>query len=385
MIGRESERSLLAQAVDSARGGRAAVLVVTGEPGIGKSLLLADAGSYAATAGLRVVQVRGVQAERDVPYAGLHLLLSSLVSDDALASLPGPHREALEIALGRRDGSVPGRLAVGSAVLGVLAAAGPVCVLVDDLQWLDLASVDALTFAARRLEAEPVALLTTLRIPDGGSFAPVDGVPSVRLSGLDDATGLLPDLAPAVAERLRVATGGNPLSMVEIASALTAEQVSGVSALPRVLPPSDPEEVYAERLAALSEDVRAAARVLALAGAAPRPVVEAAVGTGRGTLDELERLGLLVAARDVTWRHPLARSAAARGDRQRYARRTACSRPPGPGHAAVPTSLLVPGTWPRQQRTPTTRRRGSWWPSRSGRRRAARARTPRTPGSGPPY
>ena len=159
MIGRDRERALLAQAVDFARGGRAAVLVVTGEPGIGKSVLLADAGSYAAAAGLRVVQVRGVQAERDVPYAGLHALLSTLVSDGALASLPGPHREALEIAQGRRDGSAPARLALGGAVLGVLAAAGPVCLLVDDLQWLDPASVDVLTFAARRLEAEPVALL----------------------------------------------------------------------------------------------------------------------------------------------------------------------------------------------------------------------------------
>ena len=281
VIGRDRERALLAQAVDSARGGRAAVLVVTGEPGIGKSVLLADAGSYAADAGLRVVHVRGVQAERDVPHAGLHALLSTLVSDGALASLPGPHREALEIAQGRRDGSAPARLALGGAVLGVLAAAGPVCLLVDDLQWLDPASVDVLTFAARRLEAEPVALLTTLRIPDGGSFAPVEGLPSVRLAGLADATGLLPGLAPAVAEHLRLATGGNPLSMVEIASALTAEQVSGVTALPRLLPASDPEQVYTERLATLSEDARAAARVLALAGSAPRPVVEAAVGTSR--------------------------------------------------------------------------------------------------------
>ena len=141
-------------------------------------------------------------------------------------------------------------------MLGVLGAVEPVCLLVDDLQWLDPASVDALTFAARRLDAEPVAVLCTVRVAEGGSFPPVGGLPVLRLEGLDDASGLLPAVAPTVAERLRVATGGNPLAMVEIASALSAEQVTGAAALPRELPVSDLEEMFAERLATLAADTR---------------------------------------------------------------------------------------------------------------------------------
>ena len=314
MIGRQQERERLAAAVDAARSGRSAVLVVVGEPGIGKTVLLADAASYAAAAGLRVREARGVQAERDVPYAGLHALLGPLVTDDVLAGLPRVHAEALEVALGLRAGPGPTRLTIGAAVLGVLGAVEPVCLLVDDLQWLDPASVDALTFAARRLDAEPVALLCAVRVAEGGSFPPVGGLPVLRLEGLEDASGLLPAVAPTVAERLRVATGGNPLAMVEIASALSAEQVSGAAALPRELPVSDPEEMFAERLATLAADTRTAARVLALAGAAPRPVLDAAAVSIPVALDDLGRLGLTVPGRDTTWRHPLARSAAARGE-----------------------------------------------------------------------
>ena len=185
-----------------------------------------------------------------------------------------------------------------------------------------------------------------------------------------------------MAERLRVATGGNPLAMVEIASALSAEQVSGAAALPRELPVSDPEEVFAERLATLAPDARSAARVLALAGAAPRPVLDAAAVGIPLALDDLGRLGLTVPGRETTWRHPLARSAAARGEPDEVrAAHTILARPGRPPAAAA-THPPGRGTWPRPPRRPTTRPRRSWSRSRSGRRPSGPARTPPMRGNG---
>ena len=236
VIGRQQERERLAAAVDAASSGRSAVLVVVGEPGIGKTVLLADAGSYAAAAGLRVREARGVQAERDVPYAGLHALLSPLVTDGVLAGLPRVHAEALEVALGLRAGPGPTRLTVsgrhcsGSSVPSSRCA----CWSTTCSGWTP-ASVDALTFAARRLDAEPVVLLChRSAVAQGVSFPPVGGLPVLRLAGARrrDRTRLL--LAPTVAERLRIATGGNPLAMVE--HRLGAQRRAGVrrpAALPR--------------------------------------------------------------------------------------------------------------------------------------------------------
>ena len=279
---------------------RAGVLLIHGEAGVGKSTLLDAA---ATIAGRRQVRVVGVLAERDVPYAGLHALVGPLLTPAVLAALPPHHRTALCTALGLEPGPPPGRLALGGALLGVLAASGPLCLLVDDLQWLDRSSTDALLFAARRLRAEPVALLLTVRPPDpardpaaGAGDGPevaldTSGLPAMQLSGLQDgaaARALLPSVHVRIVDTLLEATHGNPLAMVEIAAGLTADEAEGAVPLPSQLPTSRPEEVFGDRLTTLAPRSRLAARVAALAGSAPRDVLVDALRGGGLSLADLD-------------------------------------------------------------------------------------------------
>ena len=314
MIGREVELSRMEALIADVRTGRGGALVLLGEAGIGKTTLVAAASAMAD--GLHVVRVTGSQAEHDIPFAGLHAVLGPFATEDNLRTLPSVQRDGLLVALGLKDGSPPGPLVVGAATLGLLAAVDSLLVLVDDLQWLDAASRDAVTFAARRLEAERVAVIATFRTgdADGDGQDVVSGLPSMRLAGLADGAGLAPAVHPTVAERLRDATGGNPLAMLEMVAALTSGQADGSAPLPRTLPATNPEQVYAARLATLDDPGRWAARVVAVAGRAPLDVLARALGGGG--LDEIEpldRLGLCRVEEVVRWRHPLARSAAARG------------------------------------------------------------------------
>lgn len=315
LVGRDSELDRLGALVSAARAGRGGALVVSGPAGIGKSALLDAVASDAA--GLPVVRTSGVQAERDVPYAGLHALLSALVSGSVLDALPEAQARGLSVALGRAEGPTPGRLVLGAAVLGVLGAQESVLVVVDDLQWLDVPSADALCFAARRLVADPVALILGLRTegpPDLGS--PTAGLPRLDLTGLTEPAGLLPGAHPHVLATLVRATAGNPLALLETAAALTPEELSGAVPLPRQLPPTNVEGVYAARLTDLPGPARAAARVAALAGRAPAHVLDLALhgaGLRAEDLAPLETLGLCRVVGSLRWRHPLARAAAARG------------------------------------------------------------------------
>lgn len=314
-MGREAELGRLRELVARVRAGQGSALVVAGPPGIGKSCLLDAAADQAG--GMQVVRVAGVQAERDVPYSTLHAVLNPLVTGRSLASLPGSHRVALETVLGRRDGAAPGRLAVGAATLSLIATVPGLLLLVDDVQWTDAASADALTFAARRLVAEPAGVLFGLRgdaPPDAGST--LAGLPCLMLSGLADPLALLPGVHPHVATWLHAASGGNPLAMLEAAADLTPAQETGAVPLPRELPETRPERLYAERLAAMPREAREAARILALAGRAPREVwlrAFASVGLDLAELAPLEQQGLCSVQDPVRWRHPLVRAAAGRG------------------------------------------------------------------------
>src|SRR5580658_4748560 len=152
---RRSECAVLDQLVNGVRAGGSRVLVVHGEPGVGKSALL----DYLArgASGCRVVRAAGVESEMELAFAGLHQLLSPVL--DLLERLPVPQREALRTAFGLSAGPAPDRFLVGLAVLSLLsdaAAERPLICVVDDEQWLDRASVQALGFVARRLAAEPV-------------------------------------------------------------------------------------------------------------------------------------------------------------------------------------------------------------------------------------
>jgi predicted ATPase len=162
LLGRDHEQQALVRLLDDARTGASGVLAIVGEAGIGKSTLLAYAGEQAA--GMNVLRARGVQSEAHIPFAGLFELLRPALS--LIRQIPTPQSEALESALALRPASAPGRFAVGAATLSLLAAyseKAPVAVLVDDTQWLDGSSADALLFAFRRLVADPVAVVLAVR------------------------------------------------------------------------------------------------------------------------------------------------------------------------------------------------------------------------------
>src|SRR5262249_8388917 len=157
---------------------------------IGKTALLRYAARRAS--GLRVAQVTGAEAEMELPFAGIHQLCAPLL--DKLAALPQPQKDALNVALGLAAGEVPDRFLVGLAVLGLLSAAAgerPLLCLVEDAQWLDAASGLILGFVARRLLAEPMAIVVTVREPNTGHD--FDGLPELVLRGLaeEDARTLL--------------------------------------------------------------------------------------------------------------------------------------------------------------------------------------------------
>ena len=162
LLGRDAECERIERLVARARDGESGVLVLRGEPGIGKTALLEHAAASAGAA--TVLRVRGVESEVEVAFGGLHELLRPVL--DERERLPPPQRAALERALGLVAGAGPEPQLVGAATLGLLAALAeerPVLVLADDVQWLDGASASALTFAARRLLADAVAVLLTVR------------------------------------------------------------------------------------------------------------------------------------------------------------------------------------------------------------------------------
>src|SRR4029077_15094946 len=164
LMNRISERRVLDQLVSAVRVGESRVLILRGEPGVGKTALLAYLNRRVA--GCRVVRVAGVQSEMELAFAGLHQLLAPML--DQLENLPAPQRDALRTAFGISAGPVPDRFLVGVAVLGLLSeVAGnqPLVCLVDDTQWLDRASAQILGFVARRLAADPVALVFAARDP----------------------------------------------------------------------------------------------------------------------------------------------------------------------------------------------------------------------------
>src|SRR5215210_1763978 len=164
LLGRPSEREVLDGLLENVRGGQSAVLVIRGEPGVGKTALLHHCAREAS--GFRVARLGGVEPEMELPFAGLHQLCAPILG--RLGALPEPQRLAPCVALGLSSGPPPGRFLVGLAALSLLAEVAverpPLC-LVDDAQWLDAASGQVLGFVARRLLAESVALVFAVRDP----------------------------------------------------------------------------------------------------------------------------------------------------------------------------------------------------------------------------
>jgi DNA-binding CsgD family transcriptional regulator len=316
LMGRRRECAVLDRLIGAVRAGGSRVLVVRGEPGVGKSALLDYLAGRAA--GCRVVRAAGVEPEMELAFAGLHQLLAPVL--DRVESLPGPQRDALRTAFGLSTGPAPDRFLVGLAVLGVMseaAAERPLVCVVDDEQWLDRASVQALGFVARRLAAEPVGLVFAATAP-GTELA---GLPELVVEGLreEDARALLDSvLAGPVDARVRdlivAETRGNPLALLELPRGLSPAELAGGFGLPAAGSlPGRIEESFRRQLAGLPEQTR---RLLVLAAADPsgdpllmwRAAGRLGIPVGAGA--PAVGTGLVEFGARVRFRHPLARLAA---------------------------------------------------------------------------
>src|SRR5487761_691088 len=230
LAGRRAECGVLDGLLVAVRAEESRVLVVHGEPGVGKTELLEYLAVQAA--GFRVLRAAGGQSEMEMAYAGLHLLCAPLLG--RLDELPGPQAGALRTAFGMSDGPAPDRFLVGLAVLGLLsevAGERPVLCVVDDAQWLDQASTQVLAFVARRLGAESVGLAFGTRVP-GGELA---GLPELEVGGLLDAV-LTGPVDARVRDEIVAETRGNPLALLELPRGVTAAELAGGFGLPGALP-----------------------------------------------------------------------------------------------------------------------------------------------------
>ncbi|MFI6058502.1 AAA family ATPase [Streptomyces sp. NPDC051286] len=318
LAGRNPERAAIAALLDAARAGSGGALVVRGVAGVGKSALLADAAATASD--LRVLRTSGVESESPLAFAALQRLLWPLRT--RIDSVPAPQAAALRAALGEAEGEGDRFLAfLGTlSLLADAAEQAPLLVVVDDAHWLDDASAAALLFAARRLQAERVALLFAARDGDARRFDAGD-LPTVMLGGVTgaDAGALLSARAgttidPAVRDQLVAGTGGNPLALVELAGVLTADQLAGRAPLPTPLPlTGGVERAFLDRCRHLDEPAQRFLLVAATDDTARLTVVRNAaerLDAADSALDAVERSGLLRVDGDaVALYHPLVRSA----------------------------------------------------------------------------
>jgi DNA-binding CsgD family transcriptional regulator len=315
LYGRDPELAALHALTEAARQSRSGVLVIRGAPGTGKSALLDD--MAAGSPDMRVLRATGIQGEAELAFAGLHQLVWPL--RNFIGRLPGAQAAVLHGVLGAAQGRPPGQFQVGAATLELLAAAAeerPLLALVDDAHWLDGPSAEAITFAARRLHDDPIALVLAMRDAPQTAFDG-SGFTELRLRGLDaEAAGALLDSggpleAGVRAEVLRIADG-NPLALLELPRALAGQSSGESLGEPVPLTPAL-EDAFLARVRALPAPSQ---RLLLLAAADstadPAVVLSAAryLGIQAGDIDGAEAAGLLrLTATEVSFRHPLVRSA----------------------------------------------------------------------------
>ncbi|HEV7773841.1 MAG TPA: LuxR family transcriptional regulator [Conexibacter sp.] len=317
LVGREREWERIGELLDRARLGRSGALLLHGEAGIGKTALLDHAAATAAE-DMQVVRAVGVESEAELEFSGLLELCRPLAA--RLDAIPARQAETLRGALGLGPTAAGSdRFTIGAATLSLLAATAedaPLLALVDDVQWLDRSSQDALVFAARRLQADRVVLLFARRDGEARSFEAA-GLETLALGGLADeaAEALLAasGVSPRVAAQLHAATGGNPLALRELPGLLSAAQLAGSEPLTDPLPISGGvKQAFAQQAAALGPHAQTVLLVAAVATTpAAEPVLRAlaALDAGDG-LAEAEDAGLLaVADARIAFRHPLVRSA----------------------------------------------------------------------------
>jgi DNA-binding CsgD family transcriptional regulator len=317
LCGRRGEREVLDRLLASVRAGQSRVLILRGEAGIGKTALLEYLLERAS--GCLIVRAAGAESEMELAFAGLHQLCAPFL--DRIESLPDPQRAALSAALGLRDGDAPDRFAVGLAALSLLsdgARERPLVCVMDDAQWLDRASAQALAFVARRLEIEPIAVVLAMRQP--GAEQDLAGLAELVVHGLPegDARALLKSvitgpLDERVRDRIVAETQGNPLALLELARRLTPEEMAGGIGLPCVpAMPGRIEEGFRRQLMPLPSATR---RLLLVAAAEPAGdpllVWRAAdrLGVPATAAAPAVAAGLIEFGRHVRFCHPLARAA----------------------------------------------------------------------------
>ena len=335
LLGRNAECAVLDRVLDGVRAGRGCVLVVRGEPGVGKSVLLDYVAEQAS--GCRLARAAGVQGEAELMLAGLQQLLGASMLARS-EHLPAPQRDALSVALGLQQGPAPDRFLVGLATLGLLsdlAEERPLVCLIDDVQWLDRASTQVLSFVARRLAAEPIALVFAVREPT--ATQELDGLPELLIEGLGDhdarrllAWAVPGRLDPQVGDRIVAETRGNPLALLELPRSLTPAQMAGGFGLANAPTLSGRiEQSFLRRIESLPDEAR---ELLFVAAAEPVGDVTLLLraldklGIAADTVVPAANEGLIELGSRVRFRHPLVRSAAYRAAAPETRRR---------GHAAL--------------------------------------------------
>ena len=316
LLGRQRELQVIDEVLAAARLGKSSRLVIRGEPGIGKTALLEYATSKAET--MQLLSARGVEFEADLPFAGLHELLRPALG--SIGQLPALHASALRSSLGLGDRIEADRLIVGAAVLGLISAYaenGPVLLTIDDANWMDRSSAEAIAFAARRLLADPVAIVVAVREGEESPFLSA-GLPELNLSGLDEgaAAELLTvskptDSSAEFVRRMVEATGGNPLALLELGRAVSHLPATPYEELPIS---TSVERAYLRRADGLSEGARQVLLVIAASGVPELGLVQraaSALGVKTADIEQAEGAKGLVAQRGrrLEFVHPLARSA----------------------------------------------------------------------------
>ncbi|SER02270.1 ATP-binding protein [Microlunatus flavus] len=344
LVGREVERQLVVGAVDGADK-RGQALLITGEPGIGKSSLLRAASQRARERGCCLLEATGVESEEGLAFAGLQLLLRPVIA--AVRTLPPAQRKALATAFGLEEGPAPQPFLVGLAALNLLsevAGTRPVVLVVDDVQWLDRPTAEALAFLARRLAGDPVVMVAGLRTGHDSSLLHA-GLEAVELQGLDDVASR--DLLGAVADHLdevdreqvlRLASG-NPLALVELPASWRSDRTAATrpgSSLGDAVPAPAPlsarlERAFAARLPELAPATRDALLVAAVDAEDELAEVLGAASVFTGAPVHAAVLEPAVRARLLTFdharvrfRHPLVRSAILQSE-SASRRRAACA------------------------------------------------------------
>jgi DNA-binding NarL/FixJ family response regulator len=317
--GRDREQAAIGALLQDAQTGAGGALVLLGDPGVGKSVLLVD--TVRGTATMTVLRTAGIESEAPLAFAALHRLLRPVLR--FTDGLPAPQQHALRVAFGQETGGNSDRFLVFLGALSLLAeAAGelPVLAVIDDAHWLDEASAAALLFIARRVQMEPVAMLFAARDSDARTFDSGD-LPRLRLKGLDlgAVTTLLAEqshgeVSTEVSAQLLASTGGNPLALIELPEVLTAEQLRGEVPLPGRLPITERvERVFLERARRLSTQAQQLLLVAAVDDSTRVATVlraAAKLDVPTEALTEVERSGLVaVDDEHLLLRHPLVRSA----------------------------------------------------------------------------